>query len=101
MDIKVNNLTNRKNYFITYVISNRLKYIIYAKDLKFDNSSIFYSNYYLQGVALCYLAIDSKCTKKFVYGETNFVLNAHKAIESSEEEIRELYKHLKYDYRGI
>lgn len=96
MDIKEINNTNSKNHFITYVSGNNLKYIIYAKDLKVANSGMIYGNYDLQGVALCFLVKDSNCAKNFVWRETNFVLNVNDVSQSSEEEIRELYKHLKY-----
>lgn len=96
MDIKEINNTNSKNRFITYTCGNNLKYIIYAKDLKVAKSGIIYGNYHLHGVALCFLVIDSNCTKNFVWRETNFVLNVNDVSQSSEEEIRELYKHLKY-----
>lgn len=96
MDIKEINNTNSKNSFITYTCGNNLKYIIYAKDLKVANSDIISSNYHLHGVALCFLVIDSNRPKNFVWRETNFVLNVNDVSQSSEEEIRELYKYLKY-----
>lgn len=83
----------KNSCFLTYNVNDQLKYIIYG----WQSENVFIDE--ITGIAPCFLKI-YRGSKAFRLTKTSFTLDPSKVSPSTEEEIRELYKYLKYDKEG-
>lgn len=82
-------------------VHHSVSYVIYGKNLgkarKFGDRG-----YVVLFDPCCYLCTDSRGHKKFTLcNKERFSVFIDGISKASECEIRELYKHLKYDFRGV